>query len=497
MSVGNRSILWVFVMSASLALWAGEAEVVILQTTDVHGGGADGATWLQLATVIKRERRLAGGADNVLLLDCGDTIQGSLGTTLDRGAAGLRMLQHLDYSAWIPGNHELDFGVKHLRELTDSAGLPVLNGNLRLPARTPFPASRVFARHGVKVAVIGMNNAKLRYWVWGKPMEGFEVEPAIPLLKRILPEVQRLKPHMIVLAIHQGHQERSGNLRGEVDKIARLFPQIDLILGGHTHRTIPGKRVAGTYYVQPAPLGKQVARVRARVDLEQRRVTRFESVLLATANAPADPEAQRILKTHMAKAKLFGRQKVCETDLPISARGRPGRGCHMSEVISRALAWKTKAVAVFHPVLSRSGWDKGIITEADLFRAVPYENGIGVASLTADQIKAILIEQLHCKTRGYQNGLWGIKATVSLSRQQVHHLDFPTGTERIPVAFSSYTIAGAGSRFPVLHQTVRQPEAQLTWVAPSTRDVLRAYLRAQKDWNRPPVRWLLGRARKD
>ena len=58
--------------------------------------------------------------ENTLLIDCGDTIQGCLSGTISRGAAAIKMINHLNYDAWVPGNHELDFGSERFLKLCKS-----------------------------------------------------------------------------------------------------------------------------------------------------------------------------------------------------------------------------------------------------------------------------------------------------------------------------------------------------------------------------------------
>ncbi|NLZ59957.1 MAG: hypothetical protein GX901_04770, partial [Lentisphaerae bacterium] len=105
----SRFFLLLFLFAALLA--AEQRQLYFLQTTDIHSvlvdeGPAYGSL-LRLATLIK-EQRSSLGAQRCLLIDCGDSIQGTLIGALSRGEAGMAALRALRYDVWVPGNHEFD-----------------------------------------------------------------------------------------------------------------------------------------------------------------------------------------------------------------------------------------------------------------------------------------------------------------------------------------------------------------------------------------------------
>ncbi len=488
-------VVGVFLLWVSGA-WAGRpawVEVVILHSTDVHAhvaGSSSAPGWLRLASAVKAERTKAGGPERVLLIDTGDTIQGTLLGTLSQGGFAVAMLDHLKYDAWVLGNHELDYGVARLKQLVHQTKTPVLNGNFTLPGIEPFPAWRLYHKNGVRIAVIGMNTPHLPYWFYGKKYAGYKVWSAVRAVERLLPELQKQKPHMIILAIHQGYMEKDPLLASQVKELAYRFPQLDLILGGHTHRIFPGKRVGGAYYVQPGAHGEFLGKITARVDLERRRVLRFESSLIRCARYKPDPASRAVLADWLERAKRFRQQPVVEVRKLIPATGLPGRDCWQSELVCRAIAWKTGAKVVFHARLSNHAWEPGTLTEEGLFQTIPYENSVGVANLSKAELKEILTEQLRYAKRRTMNGLWGLHAKVDLKARKVLELEFPAAAERVAVAFNSYTIAGGGGRFPKLRAILRRSEVILREFDLNPRDIVRAYLQAVSNWDTPPEAWL-------
>ena len=99
---------------------ADPATLTVLQTTDIHGYVEEGdeppgaGGWLRVAAALRAERA-AAGAQNTLLIDCGDTVAGAFVAAQSRGRIAVELLRAAEYDVWIPGNHELDYGVRRLR----------------------------------------------------------------------------------------------------------------------------------------------------------------------------------------------------------------------------------------------------------------------------------------------------------------------------------------------------------------------------------------------
>jgi 2',3'-cyclic-nucleotide 2'-phosphodiesterase (5'-nucleotidase family) len=321
-------------------------------------------------------------------------------------------------------------------------------------------------------------------------MTGYTVVPALAQIETIMPRLMAKKPDMIILALHQGYIESDPRGVNEVAAIARGFPQIDLILCGHTHREIPGRRIGRSWVVQAGQHAQYLAKVTARIDTDRHRVTAIESELIPAAGESRDPEALTAVQAAVDAAAEYRRRKVCAVTNKISSGGMPGVDCHMSEVIARAIAWKTGAEVVFHGKLSTTSWPAGSdLTEGLLFDAVPYANGIGVADLTRDEIAEILEEQLQTRTRRAYNGLWGVQARADKKTGRVIDLKVPPG-KRLTVAFNRYAIAGGGGRFPRLREILRRPGSRLRDAGVNSRDVLREYVRTVKGWDAPPHVWI-------
>lgn len=487
---------------------ADTVEVLILQTADLHGAIGtptlpDEGDWLRLLPTIHRLRE-AHGPDRTLLIDCGDTCQGSAAARTSAGAVGIAMLQRQQVDVWVPGNHDLDFGPAQLLRWCRESGLPVVCGNLILRPgrqRQAFPAWRCFERAGARIAVIGATASYLRHWTGGATARQIEVTTAAAVLDRVLPEVLAAEPDLVILATHQGWLESDPRQVNEVNDLAQRYPEIDLILGAHTHRAIPGLRIGPTtWYVQPGALATHVAAIQARLDTTEHRVVELTSTLVpaaATADLDPGPDIAAMLAATTAQAG----EVVCQIPAAIPCGGTPGVSCALSELLCRALAEATGAEVVLHGTLSRRGLPAGPITERDLFAIVPYENNATLAELTTAELEIVAAEQLASRTSYVYSGLWGVEAAIvegNAERPPGVRLGPANGPAPAPgrrwrVAMNSHTAGGAGGRFPLLVEILNRPRSRCRHTGIETREAVRRYLQRHAEEAVAPRRWIRGR----
>ena len=467
-------------------LFADVRDIVIMQTTDMHGvfeeeDSPQPGSWLRIATMAKRIRQREEG--KCILIDCGDNAQGTLTTALSQGMAGIVPLKTMAYDVWVPGNHELDYGVERFGELADAANDIVLCGNLYIKGKEPFPAWRLIERNGVKVAVIGMTASYAKNWLLAEEYEKLHVEKAFQTLERILPQVHQAKPDAIVLATHQAWFEGS-DTRGvnEISTIAKCFPEIDVILGAHSHRLLPGQRLGRrTWYMQPGCHGEYLGVVRVTVDTERHAVVAVEgNVQAVTADYAEDEELRNALAEYLNAANVE-RKRLIKGSLarPVKSYGRPGISCETSELICRALAEATGADIVLHGRLSKKDLPAGHVTAQDLFELVPYENSIVTADVTREELAAIVAEQSRNKTHYSYCGLWGADAKIDKNGETAVITALWKGewpaNGRMKLALNNHTAAGSG-RFTVLRSILDKPECHTTDTKIMTRAAVETYL---------------------
>jgi sulfur-oxidizing protein SoxB len=244
---------------ANYRLGRGSYDAYALACTDFESlaltygrmGGLD-----RLATLINAVRAERPG--KVLLLDGGDTWQGSYTSLQNRGADMVRVMNKLGVDA-MTAHWEFTYGAARVEELVKELKFPFLAGNVKEATwgDPVFKASTVVERGGLRIGVIGQAFpytpiANPRYMI---PDWSFGIEEA-----RLAGNVAGLRADgvdLVVLLSHNGF---------DVDrKLAGRVKGIDVILTGHTHDALPDVvKVGDTLLVAAGSHGKFLA----RLDLE-------------------------------------------------------------------------------------------------------------------------------------------------------------------------------------------------------------------------------------
>ena len=480
----RTKLLFVLSLFYILCVYAEVREFTIIQTSDTHSSlfqeGKNGQCWTKMATLIKRELALADASS--LLIDCGDAVQGSMASTLTGGKAGLVPILTLPYDVFVPGNHELDFGVEAYRGFCSLAGERLLCGNFRVDGQPEPKAYKFFERNGVKIAVIGMQASYFRNWLLKDDLAQCHVETAVAAIRRILPEVLAGKPDVVVLAAHQGwFYGKDWRKVNEINEIANTFPEIDIILGAHTHRLMPGRKIGlKAWYVQPGAHGEYIGVLKVKADTEKHCVVDIQSSLKAVrADLPEDAEMAAALRPYRDKwLKACMRDTGIVLKQEISSRGRPGITNEISSLICQAMMEEVGADVAFHNLLTKYDLRPGKVTPVDLQMVIPYENRIVTVMMTAEQIEKVMKEQWLGNNSYRYSGPWN-----ALFRHDGDTLKLceiggmaPDKERRYKVALNSHTAAGSGAAL-VLRSSVDDKESNTAVSTVITREALENYLR--------------------
>ncbi len=475
--------LWLCLAATQLAAEE-PAKITILQTTDLHGyilQNEESPGVLKLASVIRREY-VPG---KTLLIDCGDSFEGSFEAAQTRGEIMLPVFNALPYDAWVPGNHDFDWGCEQFLRLAKGLKPVRLAANLEIGGRRPegFKGWALIEKAGLKVAVIGMTSPYLAKWLWGAHFAGLQAKPLLPSLDAIMEEVLQAKPDIIALALHAG-EFTPERLEAEASlwRLAKRYPQIDLFLGGHTHQENPGEKLGpASWFVQSGQHAAGIVKVEIEYDKAQRKKLSLKSKIVRVEGEGADPELSGLLKGRLDEISSAGLEPAGSTKRKLSPLKPAERGNALSELLCRALAEASGARIAFHGTLGGASAGPGEITEMDLFRLVPYENRIATLELSREECLEIMDELERAAKQGRPTQAWGLER-VRLPGTDKDSLKFADGTiwegpERAKAAFNGYDLASGGGRLPRLAEIAARKESKASDAGIDTRDALRALLK--------------------
>jgi 5'-nucleotidase / UDP-sugar diphosphatase len=358
----------------------------------------------RIATAIEAAKARAGN-EPTLLLDAGDQSQGSLFYTYYRDKDSAEMMNRLGFEAMAVGNHEFDDGVPVIQAFASAATFPMLMANADM-AREPALAalvkpSTIIEKNGERIGLIGLtprDNQELT--AAGKSID---FQDPVEAAKREAASLTAQGINKIILVSHSGY---------EVDKrLAAEVPEIDVIVGGHSHTLLSSTdpKAAGPYptmvkgpsgadvpIVQAYAYSKYLGELRVSFD-DAGRVTKAEGAPILLDATVAEDEGIKARVAELAKPLEEIRSKVvAETAEPIDgARERCRLGeCQGGNLVADAILDRTRdqgvTIAMGNGGNIRASIDAGPITMGEILTVLPFQNTVATFQLTGADIRAAL-----------------------------------------------------------------------------------------------------------
>ena len=271
-------------------------------------GGLD-----RIATLVKaiRGEREA----NTLLLDGGDTWQGSWPALQTRGEDMIRAMALLAPDA-MTGHWEFTLGEERVLELIDQLDFPFLGANVRDTdwEEPVFEQVARYERGGVDVAVIGQAfpYTPIANPRWMIPSWSFGIRE--DELAALVEESRADGAQLVVLLSHNGF---------DVDrKLAGNVPGIDVILCGHTHDALPEPTIVGkTLLIASGTNGKFLSRLDLDVGPDGVRDFSYKLIPVLTDAVTPDQEMADLIAELRAPYEENLGETLGETDVELYRRG--------------------------------------------------------------------------------------------------------------------------------------------------------------------------------
>jgi 5'-nucleotidase len=231
-------------VAPSLEPAEGETLITILHTNDMHSqidplpandryAGKGGIA--RRGTLVKRIRK---EQPNTLLIDAGDSFQGTPYFNLYKGVVEYKTMSAVGYDVVTLGNHDFDNGIEGLAEAMKSASFEFVSANYDVSATVIANRVKPYVVRqlgGVRVGLFGLG-IKLEGLNPPESFKGLKYLDPVRMARgavRLLRE--REKCAMVVCASHLGYYPQpKGDELGDSQVVAQV-DGIDFIASGHTH----------------------------------------------------------------------------------------------------------------------------------------------------------------------------------------------------------------------------------------------------------------------
>lgn len=312
----------------------------MLGTTDLHGhlfnwdyyrdtehrdSGGDHVGLAKVATLVNQVCAEAG-REHTLLIDAGDTIQGTPLATYyatvepigdDRVHPMAAAMNAMGYDAATLGNHEFNYGVELLETFAAQLDFPLLGANAvdwdtGEPAFMPYFTTTMGPLEApVRIGVLGLTNPGIAIWDRAHVEGRMRFPGLVEQAQHWVPRMRASGCDVVIVAAHSGSATSSSygdalpHLENASTLIAQQVPGIDAMLIGHAHMEIEEHFVTNeatgrpVLLTEPLYFGKRLSVI--ELDLERSpsgswHVASSGSHVLDSRTVPEDADIVRLLR---------------------------------------------------------------------------------------------------------------------------------------------------------------------------------------------------------
>lgn len=369
----------------------------MLHTNDLH---SHFATMPHIATCIRTHRqKWEQQGEHVLAVDIGDHMDRmDIKSEASLGKVNVSVMNRTGYEYATIGNNEgVTLPKAKLDDLYRDAAFQVIIGNLLDPQsqKTPPWAVPYAIREweGLRVALLGVTIP----FASSYSCMGWDIrEPA----ERIAQQLAALRDQadVFVLLSHLGYQSDC--------RLAAQVEGLDVILGAHTHHTLPhGTRIGRTLIAQTGKFGQHVGHVRLVWDRAAKQVLEAEAELFVTADFAPDEELAAFLREQEKIAEQIMLRPVAHLEYDLQAEWMQETPFG-SFVAASIRSWTGAEIGLANGGLLLADLNRGSVSFADLLHSLPHPINACAVTLTGAQLARILEQAIQPQTirqelRGY------------------------------------------------------------------------------------------------
>ena len=418
----SRSHLFSLLLIMLLALPAAAAGVVLLHTNDTHSqldpdaSGAGGV--LQRKALIDSIR---AAEDDVILIDAGDVVQGSLFFKFFRGEVEYPLMDMMGYDIRILGNHEFDNGISDIAKYYRKTSGTPLSANYDFSGTeldgifSPYIIREV---KGKRIGFFGIN-VDPESLIDRANTGGLKFREIIPVANETAAFLKNeLHCDLVVAVTHIGVVKQ--NEKTTDYELAAASHDIDIIIGGHSHTVItPGEDGSSPSIVlnadgnpvlvaQTGKYGKNLGYI--KIDLDNPADARsYDYRLLPVTDrfAPEqlDKDIMAFLAPYRARVDSINSRVVAYADRTMDNTDRAGSLANFTADLAYAYgSHKADSLRILDPAFPtldfalmnvggiRMVMNEGAVTEGQILNTYPFSNHLALASVKgSDLLEALKV----------------------------------------------------------------------------------------------------------
>ncbi|MFP7271258.1 bifunctional metallophosphatase/5'-nucleotidase [Bacillus safensis] len=373
----------------------------LYHTNDLHSHFEN---WSKIAAYIEEKRQVH---DQMLLFDIGDHMDRvNLVSEADYGKVNVKLLNQLGYDGVTIGNNEgITLPHDQLDHLYENAQFPVVLSNLFEKGKRPSwakPYHMITMENGLKLCLLGVTIAYTPVY----EKLGWNITDPFDSIRDMLQEVKG-QADVIVLLSHLGiiHDR----------EVARDFPEIDIILGSHTHHLLEeGEMDNGVLLACAEKYGHYIGCVELTIDTARKELIEKKATVQSVDQLISESdEAITTLQQAERRAKALMQEKVTTIESKLETKWFDDSP--LPQLLTDAIKdWCGADIGMMNAGMVLDSLEAGIVTREEIHRICPHPINPIRVTLTGQQLIETVqrgceekMEQLRIKGFGFRGELMG------------------------------------------------------------------------------------------
>lgn len=369
--------------------------------TFYHTNDIEGFFWARNNPSI--DNKLAGGMavlknfldkqeNPYLLFDSGNIFSGTPEGQLGKMQNAVYMMNMLGYSAATLSPKDLTLGIEAITPALAAANFPIIVSNLKAANGSELKnikSHAIIDYQNLKIGIIGLIPSSTLQKA--QRNANIKIENEIETLQKILPILQKKGAQIIVLLSSIGYDLEGDKESIDEKFLAEEFPQIDLILGGNSDISpLDLQEVSGVYITRSKETLESVQKTTFTLDKNNRIKDFYSAPVLLEEElygqaAPIleiiNPLREVILKSQ--SNKITSLKESLDTNLK-----KPSTlGYYTAQCIKN---WGKTEIGLLNSDVFITGLHKGVVSQADLQNAIPYDDRVMFIKMRGDDLKNAL-----------------------------------------------------------------------------------------------------------
>ncbi len=373
---------------------------------------------------------------DTLIIDGGDTLQGSPFAAycmkkLHSAQPVAEIMNRCGYDVVTLGNHDFNYGLAYLQDYLAHGGFDCVCENIRdEEGDAIYPYIIKTMQNGLRIGIAGIVTDHVNIWEKPENLAGVRISEPFEAARSAL-ERMRDKADLTVCIYHGGFERdlHTGRLLSQSgENIAyRLCQELDydILLTGHQHLSLHGRRIHGTYALQGADNGREFHRLTVSINNGCKRVS---SERIA-ADAPMDTALANGFGALEAAVQGWLDEDVGRLPHALAKAPHLQMAACGSDIarmfLDVQLQFSGAQISAVSLANDITGFGQSV-TRREILASYPYSNTLVVHEITGAKLRAALERSAAYFSLG-QDGALAVSETFLMPKVEHYNYDYYAG----------------------------------------------------------------------